>query len=596
MHKIKVLSEQLINQIAAGEVVERPASVVKELVENAIDAGADKIILELEYDKIRITDTGSGMSKEDAILSLERHATSKIKSLEDLQAVMTMGFRGEALASIASVSKFTLSTRQQESDAGTKLYAEGGVIKEVTSTGMPVGTVIEVADLFYNTPARRKFMKNDTTEYQHIVDIIVNTALAYPKISFRLIKDQRPIIDVPATDDEIVRIRSVLGKSISDDMMEVFYGGANLKLRGYLGKPSVARSTRSMQYFFVNGRPIKSHVLSYAVKQSFHSLIPKERHPAFVMFFELEPSLVDVNVHPRKTEVRFKDEREIFRVISAACKKALENNILAPKVNSEQPVNFYQDRRSEGLTQMNFSAAETVVREPVFVAAGETSTETLKENQSASFEEVLSDRIEVIAQFSDAFILCKKGEDLVIIDQHAAHERIRFEALKAEEKGNDYVVQQLLTPVNIELSQADRAVLDGAIEHLASLGIQIEHFGGNTFAIQSVPNFLVKNNIEKVILGIIDDIRNEGLGNDFATRRENVLAYLACRSAVKFGDALSHEEMVALVDKLAEIESKFTCPHGRPSMIVLPKDELWSRFGRKYISPTDDEKYRGINC
>lgn len=663
MNKIALLPEQLINQIAAGEVVERPASIVKEMLENSVDAGARKIVVEIGnggVSRIKITDDGCGMSEEDSLLALQRHATSKIRSLEDLLAVQSMGFRGEALASIASVSKLTLRTRPRASEtvadsSGTEVYAEGGKILRVQPAGLSAGTEIDVVDLFYNTPARFKFLKSISTEYQNIVDTVLNAALSWPEIAFKLISvdeqgEMKIPLDLPATDDWLVRLRGALGKGISDDLIPVYYGGVNLKISGFIGKPALSRANRSMQYFFVNNRPISSHVLSYAVKQAYHSLLPKERHPVFVIKFDLDPSLVDVNCHPRKTEVKFRDEREVYRVLSMACGKALEEAVLAPKFEQHN-LNYYQERRpgvggpvgarpevrelnpvmaanlaatSEVNADVSYQNEQMVTfpHPPEFktvegaVGGSQLGGVNQMNNQAEQLSWQGQDRTDVdspedqinqptltvLGQLNNSFILCQRGNDLAIVDQHAAHERIRYNSLMADGADLERVIQPLLMPINIELSPADIAVLDVNKTVLDEVGLKLEHFGGNTFAISEVPSFLVKSDVEKLLLGLVDDLRNsegslQGHKGDLFARKEKILTYMACRSAVKFGDPLSREEMVALVNQLEKTTfGNATCPHGRPIMVVLENGELWSRFGRRYTGFFEKERFGGVNC
>jgi len=673
MSKIALLSDQLINQIAAGEVVERPASVVKELLENSIDAGARKITICVRtggISLIKINDDGSGMSAEDALLSLERHATSKIRHLEDFNSIRTMGFRGEALASIASVSRLTLRTQQKEDNSGLELYGEGGKILRRAPIGMPAGTEIEVADLFYNTPARLKFLKTEQTEYQNVLDTVINAAMAFPGIAFKFIQqtaaenevkgrevetdpfNEKVVLDLPPTDDLSVRLRGLLGKSITDDLIEIYYGGVNLSIRGYIGKPQLSRSNRSLQYIFVNGRPITSHVLSYAVKQAYHSLLPKERYPAFVIMFELDPSMVDVNCHPRKTEVKFRDEREVFRVLTQSCAKALEKAVMMPKINGQDDGNFnyYQEKQAAGLTGADSGAVDSAARsvvpdeflqfkslnrqetvqvsmdinrqratetdfgqKPQSGAPGEEFVHSHKVNDTENTTE--ENDLIPLGQLNNSFILCQRSADLVIIDQHAAHERIRYNKLMSEAENDEKAIQPLLMPINIDISPADVAVLDANKEVLDEVGIKLEHFGGSTFSIHEVPAYLVKTNLERVLIGLIDDLRNlssadrSGAGTeqtsddlkahrgDLFSRKEKALTYLACRSAVKFGDPLSHEEIAALIEQLNQTRlGRTTCPHGRPIMIVLEESELWSRLGRKYSGFFEKEKFRDVNC
>jgi len=379
-----------------------------------------------------------------------------------------------------------------------------------------------------------------------------------------------------------------------------------------------------MQYFFVNNRPISSHVLSYAVKQSFHSLLPKERYPVFIINFELDPSMVDVNCHPRKTEVKFRDEREVYRVLTMACGKALEQAVLMPKFNQTN-LNYYQEKSPEGIATMEFKSLGTgemvsvkvpseVVEQPslmtsetgfsmpaeaaaTIIAARRESPWSRQESTEKNLEEM-----NVIGQLDNSFILCQRGSDLVLIDQHAAHERIRYNKLMEEGENEEMSIQPLLMPINIELSPADRATLDAHKSELDAVGLKLEHFGGNTFAISEVPSFLTKTNLEKLLMGLVDDLRTtdgdlKGHKGDLYGRKEKILTYMACRSAVKFGDPLSREEMIALVEELSRTSmGKMTCPHGRPIMILLEASELWSRFGRKYSGFGDKEKFGGVNC
>lgn len=629
MLKINILPEQLRNQISAGEVVERPSSIVKEMIENSIDAGAKKIVIELiqgGLKLIKINDDGCGMSPEDTLMSLERYATSKIKNLEDLQNIQTMGFRGEALASIASVSKMTIQTRIEDNLSGVEIYAEGGKIMKQSPIGMNIGTSIEVRDLFYNTPARLKFIKNEKTEYQDILDILTDATLAWPNVAFKLIKHSEEstdietgelkeeksniVLDLPATEDLSVRIQGILGNNISNELISIYYGGVNVKIDGFIGKPALSRANRNQQFFFVNHRPIKSYVLSYAVKQAFHSLLPKERYPVFIINFHIDPSLVDVNCHPRKTEIKFHDEKEIFRVLSMSCKKALEENVLMPKFNREN-INYYQEKSAKGLGFVEFQNLESKEKISVKVAEiNETSPVQIDEekiDQSFQVEDFSEKEMIVLAQLDKSFILCQYGRDLVLIDQHAAHERVRYNLMMENALNEEMAIQPLLMPINFELALGDQEVLNNNKVILDQLGVKIEHFGGNTFAISEVPSFMTKLNLENLILGLVDDLKmikdygdshnvNAFKGDLFA-RKEKILTYMACRSAVKFGDELSHIEMISLIDQLNKTkEGKATCPHGRPTMIILESDELWSRFGRKYPGFFENEKFRGINC
>ncbi len=645
MPSIKVLPEFLINQIAAGEVVERPASIVKELIENSIDAGAKRITVEVEGggdEFLRITDDGHGMDAEDAVLALERHATSKIASTDDLFNIHTLGFRGEAIASIASVSYFTLQTKKTGALEGTLVMCEGGKIIKVKPVGVPEGTQIEIRQLFYNTPARKKYLKNPTTEFQHIVDMVIGVALAFHDVGFRLIHDGKVVFDLAPDADDFTRVRALLGKTIADELIPIFYGHSKIQLKGFIGKPLIARSNRNLQYLFVNHREVKSHVLSYAVKQSYHSLLPKEKFPVFLLYFELDPELVDVNVHPRKQEVRFKDEKEIFSIIAQACKKSLETHVLAPKIVSGDQLNYYHDRQQQSLelkdsgdsynggNQSNSTEdvkdfARSLLQNSGSVSEALTFTKELSGSMqnngaglgSAGFESgsnlgsnsatetansptaVLenatslayelssqirnqAEEIMPLAQLHNSYILCQQNGALVVVDQHAAHERIRYTELKLQLGKEVQATQSLLTPFQMELSYSEKEKLLMNLDLLKKLGFEIESFGGNTFSIHAVPAEMAKLDLQKVFHGLLDELSKDNGKASLESLRERSLTYLACRSAVKFGDPLGMQEQVALIKKLMTLELPYTCPHGRPTMVTMSLEELKKRFGREY--------------
>ncbi|MBU0668142.1 DNA mismatch repair endonuclease MutL [Patescibacteria group bacterium] len=580
---IKVLPEHLINQIAAGEVVERPASVVKELVENSLDAGAKRITIEVNGggdDLLRITDDGIGMEPEDARMALERHATSKITSSDDLFNIRSLGFRGEALASISSVSNFVLQTKKRGSMYGTMIVCEGGQLKKVKAMGCPEGTQAEVRQLFFNTPARKKYLKNDSTEYGHILDTLTGLALANNEVAFRLVHDDKVVFDLPATEDSIVRAAELLGRQVTDCFIPVFYGHSQIQLEGFIGKPVIARSNRRGQHLFVNGREVNSHVLSYAVRQSYFSLLPKEKYPVFLLFLTIDPSLVDVNVHPRKLEVRFSDEKEVFRILVSACKKALEKHVLAPVFSADSAAN---DGAAYGVA--DFGGADFgVAREHSGVMKVEDKPlleETARVVVGVAERAGLAE-LEPLAQLDNSYILCRQGDALVIIDQHAAHERIRYSELLAEFERKQKSVQPLLAPLQLELPPREAALIEDNKELFEGMGYEIEPFGGNTYSVFAVPGYLVKHDIAAALRGLLDDLCDYAEKGDFQKRKERALVFAACRSAVKFGDPLSKEEQQSLCEKLMKLDLPYTCPHGRPTMFSISFDELEKRFGRDY--------------
>lgn len=592
MSLIKQLPEYLINQIAAGEVVERPASVVKELLENALDAGARKIIVEVNGGGdsfLRVTDDGSGMDRADAVLAFERHATSKIATTEDLFNIRTLGFRGEAIASIASVSYITLQTKKRGELEGTLVMAEGGKITKIQPIGVAEGTQFEIQNLFYNTPARKKYLKNDMTEYEHIMDTITGIALTFFNVSFRVVHDGKLVYDLPAVEDEFTRIRSVFGKNIADELIPVFYGHSQIQLKGFIGKPIIARSNRNFQYLFINQREVKSHVLGYAVKQSYSTLLPKEKYPVFFLYFEIDPSLVDVNVHPRKSEVRFRDEREIFNAAGQACKKALMSHVLAPNITQGAPQNYYAERKAQPIKLPdNVLENAYVVTEPlpIPVAVAISTQKSMDFGSNSSDEPEVEERknvepLTVMSQLNDSYILCQQKSSLVIVDQHAAHERIRYTEIFADFAKKSLTTQTLLSPLQLELSPHEISVFEKHREIFVQLGFEVEAFGGKTFSIHAVPSHVAQKDLQKVFTGLLDEFA-EGKNISIEEQTAKALTYLACRSAVKFGDSLSQEEQTAIVEKLQTIEEPYTCPHGRPTMIVMSSEELKKRFGRAY--------------
>lgn len=610
MPTIKILPENLMNQIAAGEVIERPASVVKELLENSLDAGATHITIEVQDGGdtfLRLTDDGIGMDKEDAVLALERHATSKIASAEDLFNIRTLGFRGEALASIASVSYLLLQTKKRGETEGTMVKVEGGKVEKVKSVGVPEGTQIEIKQLFYNTPARKKYLKNSVTEYNHIFNAVSGLALSFPRVAFQLVHNDKIVFDLPAAPDYFTRIRALMGKTLADELIPVFYGHTRIQLEGFIGKPMTARSNRNGQYLFVNNREVKSHVLSYAVKESYYSLLPKEKYPVFFLYFTIDPQLIDVNVHPRKLEVRFQDEREIFRITTQACQKALQDHVLAPKILGNDSVSLSIHRQQSSLEKNARADSEVQKKSPLspeLVAAALSFTEKFsgehgdeqKLSGSARFSSpaqpfasldpaLLREKtagILPLAQLANSYILCQQNEELVIIDQHAAHERIRYTELVAEFEHQQKQLQPLLTPLQLELSQSDINALEQNKDLFQNLGFEIESFGGATYTVQSVPAYLAKENIQKTVLGLLDDLSSQTQKGNFQKRKERSLIFMACRTAKKFGDPLTAQEQRSLIDQLMTLDLPYTCPHGRPTMVTLSFEELKKRFKRDY--------------
>ena len=583
MSIIKVLSENLVKQIAAGEVVERPASVVKELVENSIDAGADKITIEVKdagKTLIRISDNGKGMSKEDLKLSIQLHTTSKIFDEADLWKISTMGFRGEALASIASVSKMTIRSKIEDDIAGNEIKVEASNILTENETGMSKGTQIEVAELFYNTPARQNYLKKDSTELGHISALLNTIALANPSIALKLIHNNKTVFDLPKVTDLISRISDIFGKSTADAMIPVFYGGSEFKLDGFIGKPLLSRSTSQHQYIFVNGRPIQHFLLANRIKAAYHSMLMENKKPVFLLNINIDPALIDVNVHPRKLEIRFEDQQSIVRIIYSAVKTALEKTNLIPKGFTESK-NYMSDsfpkfekKKSSDPFSFDIPKPRHNVQDAIDFTKNIMHRDHIKVEESRP-------AIKSITQIANSYIVAEDESGLVLIDQHAAHERVRYEELMDQYENQEKSIQPLLVPQEMELTNDEINLINDNKEIFEKLGFEIEEFGGKSFVIHSVPSCLAGEDLDTVIKGVLDDIKNQKSPSKMQGRIEEILTYMSCRSAIKFGQSLSLEEMQALIDQTQKLKRPFTCPHGRPTMISLSLSELEKMFGRK---------------
>lgn len=615
MNKIKVLSEKVANQIAAGEVVERPASVVKELVENSIDAEPTQITIEIKgagRKYIRISDNGSGMTRADAELAVERFATSKIESASDLLAIHTLGFRGEALPSIAAVSKFELVTRSEESIAGTKIIIDGGTKKEVSEIGTPVGTMVKVQNLFFNTPARLKFLKSDTTELSQIVATVSHLALGYPQIYFKLTVDGKEIFNLPPVTAVRDRIVAILGKETEPELIQLPSSNivSDCVVYGYIAKPTLTRNNWSGFMSFVNRRFVTNRTITRAVFEGYHTLLPVQRYPVGVMFIALDPKLVDVNVHPTKREVRFVQEKEVYESILETIRFALHQATLIPDIKQQLvtknipssklqtpnkiqiPKSKFQAREQEPepvvQTQFEIQSIETEGRklQPA-VGISETKTRSFQPIEQKSAPQVVIPKpdsgfpeMEPLAQLDETYILCRSGEDLLIIDQHAAHERILYDRLMPKLQNQESIMQLLLFPATIELPAKEAMILEEYKNELQNYGFELEHFGGNTYTLRAVPEIIVDTDYRQLILDIIDNLSTIGKRIPTEEMQERIVTFLVCRAAVKAGDSQQMPEWKKLVFDLQHTTSPYTCPHGRPTIIRLTKTELEKRFKR----------------
>ena len=591
MSIIKILSENLVNQIAAGEVVERPSSVMKELVENSLDAGADSITIDVRdagATFIKVLDNGKGMAREDLEMAIQRHATSKIGAEEDLWKIGTMGFRGEALASIASVSKLTIKSKRAEDLGGAKLDCVGGEIVSLSDVGMSDGTQIEVHNLFFNTPARQKYLKQESTEFGHISSLLNSIALANPAVAFKLIHNGKIVNDFPKVTDLISRIADVFGGATADAMLPIFYGGSSLQIDGYIGKPLLSRSSSQHQYIFVNGRPIQHHLMAARIKAAYHSMLMEHKKPVFILNIKVDPALIDVNVHPRKVEIRFEDQESVIRAAYGSVKVALEKANLIPKGFTESR-HYMSDGLGKGANLPSFGSGASFV-------PGNESFNSFKPAQGAmNFEPQMMEQreqsnlenyekkplIKAITQIANSYIVAENESGLVLIDQHAGHERVRYEELMKQYENQEKSVQPLLVPQQMELSSDEMVLIKDNKEIFDALGFEIDGFGGNTFVVHAVPSCLASEDIDGVVKGVLDDISSGAKPSNMQGKVEEILTYMSCRSAIKFGQSLSLDEMQALILQMEKLERPYTCPHGRPTMVSLSLSELERMFGRK---------------
>ncbi len=716
-NKIRILDKDTINKIAAGEVIERPASVVKELIDNSIDAGATDIRIEVEKggkNSILIRDNGCGMSRADALLAYKKHATSKLTRIEDLDTISTMGFRGEALASITAVAKVEILTRPPEEITGTKILVHGGKVVEASDAGTAPGTSVHVKDLFYNTPARRKYLKSDRTELAHITDIITQLALANPEISFTLFNEGKPVIRNAGSKDLFNSIVNLLGPDTARSMLPLEHKTEDFEIRGYISKPETTRAESDYLFLFVNTRPVTSKAINTAVRTGYYTKIPKGRYPVAVLSLILDPQEVDVNVHPRKAEVRFSREKELGDVVTFAVEKVLSENGLMPEIRNKESAVFQKTfealtpsgkaQISEKVSEQGSEAREfpkkavemeaeiktelpkasgfpdlssKIIREkaenytyPVknterklkkserfLDSAGEkgsfepseekgqdikkaengteiqqenekkiedeigkeskklTRKELEKENRRITREELgresrkitggelekenrqerevtntveiqklkqkpntdSLENLRIIGQVSKIYILAEKGEDLIIIDQHAAHERILYEQVLKIKKSR---VQELIAPVTIDLTPKEKVLMEEYIPYLEEYGFGISEFGDNTFVVTFVPDIFGRLENPEVIHDIISDLLASGKVKKDTGISEKICKTLACRAAIKGGAACNLRQMEELIEQLKKADNPYSCPHGRPTVVTLTKGELDRMFAR----------------
>ncbi len=599
MPKIEILDDTLASQVAAGEVVERPASVVKELVENSLDAGARHVTVEMQRGgtaMIRVTDDACGMNREDALLSLERHATSKLKKSEDLASILTLGFRGEAVPSIASVSKFRLTTREQGSVAGTEIVVDGGKLRDVRDAGVQEGTCVEAKHLFYNVPARRKFLRAETTESAHLEHQVRLHALSAPDVRFTLIKDGRPVFDLAATHDCRVRISGLAGQEAAANLIEIpLTAGNAIKVRGYLLPAEYARKGKRQQFVFLNGRPVEDAAISRALKDGYRGAIVEGAHPAAWLWLEMDPALVDVNVHPAKKEVRFHRPHEVRTLVADAVQQALRASV-KPSIAPAAPAldDFAPLQRESSAVEESILRSETL---PDELPQSQPRRELTDQPTAGDFpykaesQQDLEDRaggklyerphFNIIGPLHDRYVVLEGDEGAVLLDPVAAKERIVYEQLlMAVSAGGGAISSQgLLVPELLELEALDADLVIRHADHFSDAGIQVEAFGGNTVKVSSIPSFIKVSDVRGFLLELVDELHAS-----VGTRHAKSIAYESFAQGVarRVGkrEPCSTDHADLLLSSLFSCDLPYCTPDGRPTLIHISLNELDRKFGK----------------
>lgn len=609
---IHLLSDAVANQIAAGEVIQRPASVVKELVENAIDAGATKIQVQLKdagRTLIQVTDNGKGMSPTDARMAFERHATSKIKEATDLFAIHTMGFRGEALASIASVAEVEMKTKREDDEIGTSIYIAASEVKSQDGISTPNGTTFLVKNLFFNVPARRKFLKTNSTEVKHVITEIQRVALANPEIAFSLHHNGTPVYDLP-TANLRKRIVNLFGNNMNQSLVPIYNETTIAKITGYIGQPKYARRVFGEQFFFVNGRYMKHPFFHRGIMQAYDRILPKEMIPAYFVAFEVKPSEIDINIHPTKTEIKFENESAIWQLLHAAVREGLGKFNFIPSIDFDQsgsidiPISL---KTTEGLTQPEikidptfnpFEERKISISSPGFSSDREKNQlenweklygkqhsqfemQPSPENEQTSFIEqsatVPAEQGKNFILFKNKYILTPVKSGLMVIDQRRAHQRILFEKFMTTIATHQRISQQLLFPQTLEINASDATILQTILEDLNHIGFDIREFGPNTFIINGVPGMLDDNNVKGIIEGMLEEFKNSASSlKDRANER--LATSLAIASAIDYGYQLSQEEASGLIDSLFACQKPNFSPTGKPVIEIIKMDEIEKRM------------------
>ena len=618
------MSEVVASQVAAGEVVERPASVVKELVENSLDAGAGTVEIVIARGGIalvRVVDDGHGMDRDDALLCLERHATSKIRTGADLAAIATLGFRGEAMPSIASVARFRLATREPGALAGTEILVNGGKIETVRDCGDAPGTSVEARSLFFNLPARKKFLRSEATEAAHVEAQLHLLAIAHPAVRFIYVRDGRTVFQLPAVRRLLDRIRDLVGSEAADELTPVEAGpqpGVNgLQITGFIGRAGVSRANRSSQRVFINGRAVENGTVNQALREGYHTALMKGRYPVAYLFLQMDPAAVDVNVHPAKREVRFREPGSVREALVATVRRTLEAGRadwsrsfhqpplpaqsqptpVAPSPTvADRPTTAFASTMTPVFRTPDFAAPDLSlavpapsVAAPVFVQSPPAPTPLSPNVPQMQKEEMVApkkkgtqaDSFKILGVLGKLYVLMENASGLVLVDQHAAHERILFEELRRRLEAQEVISQKLLLPLTLQLNPKDADWLRQNLEPLQRMGIGLEDFGAGAFKLDALPPFLASDEPLALVREIIDALQAAGTGASRLRLGEDMIAKTVCRHAVKANDVLRERELVKLLEDLLACELPYCCPHGRPTMIQMSYGELERKFGRR---------------
>lgn len=576
--KIIILPEDWVSRIAAGEVVERPASVVKELVENALDAGASEISVSVEgsgTSLIRVSDDGEGIASEDLPLALERHSTSKLRDEADLFRISTLGFRGEALPSIASVSKLAIVSRTRQEKVGCRLRVEGGKKGEPVAAGCPVGTTVEVRDLFFNTPARRKFLKSPATELGHICDVVNRMALAYTDVHFRLQHGGRTLCDYPAASEPRDRLQQVMGSEVADALEPFSWGRGKMNITGFLSSSPSSFSNSRYLFTYVNRRFVRDRILTHAVLQGYETLLMKGRYPAVVLGFEIPFEEVDVNVHPAKYEVRFRRQAEVHDAVAEAVREALKKE--AKGAPHALPVQYREQQPFPGVQDPPLPYSAPLPRRGLQFPAPQTQK---SEGMGEEIAKGLFSSLDILGQLLGCYLVCASSRGMALIDQHAAHERIAFEKMRRQLERGEVERQNLLMQQILELPVGEAALFEQRLDLLEHLGFTVERFGPNTFAIKAVPALLPAGDYREVLRRMMAELAELGQSEEVLHEMEERLMTIACHSVIRANRKLEREEIQALLRELDGIDFATQCPHGRPVLLEFTQEQLERMFKR----------------